>query len=60
VAADDRTSWISQLRKLAQLHNQGVLPDAAYAAAKQRILEQNKQPQPPGPTASSPAQPLVN
>ena len=47
-AADDHTSWISQLRQLAQLHNQGVLSDAAYAAAKERILEQEKQPQPPG------------
>jgi hypothetical protein len=52
VATDDQTSWISQLRKLAQLHDQGVLSDAAYAAAKQRILEQKKQPEPPGPTAS--------
>ena len=60
VAADDQTSWISQLRKLAQLHDQGVLSDAAYAAAKQRILEQNKQPEPPGPTASPPTQPPVN
>jgi hypothetical protein len=48
VAADDQTSWISQLRKLAQLHDQGVLSDPAYAAAKQRILEQKKQPEPPG------------
>jgi uncharacterized protein YbaR (Trm112 family) len=55
-AADDRISWISQLRQLAQLHNQGVLSDAAYAAAKRRILEQDKQPQPPGPT-SSPTRP---
>jgi hypothetical protein len=44
------------LHQLAQLHNQGVLSDAAYAAAKRRILEQDKQPQPPGP-ASSPAPP---
>ncbi len=44
VAADDQTSWISQLRKLAQLHDQGVLSDAAYAAAKQRLLDQQKQP----------------
>jgi hypothetical protein len=44
VAADDQTSWISQLHKLAQLHDQGVLSDAAFAAAKQRILERNKQP----------------
>jgi zinc-ribbon family/Short C-terminal domain len=57
VAADDQTSWISQLRKLAQLHDQGVLSDAAFAAAKQRILEQNKQPQPPGPTATPPTPP---
>ena len=42
-AADDPTSWISQLRQLAQLHNQGVLSDAAYAAAKRRILEQDEQ-----------------
>jgi hypothetical protein len=46
-AADDSTSWVSQLHQLAQLHNQGVLSDAAYAAAKERILEQQKQP-PPG------------
>jgi hypothetical protein len=45
---DDQPSWISQLHQLAQLHNQGVLSDADYAAAKQRILEQDKQqPQPP-------------
>jgi uncharacterized protein YbaR (Trm112 family) len=43
-AADDQTSWISQLRQLAQLHDQGVLSDAAYADAKRRILEQHKQP----------------
>jgi hypothetical protein len=59
VATDDQTSWISQLRNLARLHDQGVLSDAAYAAAKQRILEQG-QPQPPGPTASSPARPPGN
>jgi len=53
---DDHTSWISQLHQLAQLHHQGVLSDAAYAAAKERILKQEKQPQPPGP-ASSPTQP---
>jgi hypothetical protein len=39
-AADDQTSWISQLQKLAHLHDQGVLSDADYAAAKQRLLEQ--------------------
>jgi uncharacterized protein YbaR (Trm112 family) len=55
-AADDQTSWISQLRKLAQLHNQGVLSDAVYADAKRRILERTKQPQPPKP-ASSPNRP---
>ena len=55
-AADDQAPWISHLHQLAQLHSQGVLSDAAYAAAKRRILEQDKQPQPPGP-ASSPPQP---
>ena len=55
-AADDQTSWVSHLHQLAQLHSQGVLSDAAYAAAKRRILEQDKQPQPPGP-ASSPTGP---
>jgi hypothetical protein len=49
VAADDQTSWISQLRQLAQLHDRGVLSDAAYAAAKQRILREQTQPPPPGP-----------
>ena len=44
VAADDQASWLSQLDKLAQLHDQGVLSDADFAAAKQRILEQRKQP----------------
>jgi hypothetical protein len=48
VAADDQTSWIAQLHKLARLHDQGVLSDADFAAAKQRILEQKNQP--PGPT----------
>ena len=55
-AADDQTSWISHLHQLAQLHSQGVLSDAAYAAAKRRILEQDQRPQPPGP-ASSPTRP---
>ena len=40
VAANDQTSWVSQLHKLAELHDQGVLSDSAYAAAKQRVLEQ--------------------
>jgi zinc-ribbon family len=39
-AGDDETPWISQLRKLAQLHGQGVLSDAHYEAAKRRVLEQ--------------------
>jgi hypothetical protein len=39
-AADDEGSWISQLRKLADLHDQGVLSDADYEAAKRRVLEQ--------------------
>jgi Short C-terminal domain/zinc-ribbon family len=39
-AADDDGSWISQLRKLADLHDQGVLSDADYEAAKRRVLEQ--------------------
>jgi hypothetical protein len=37
------------LHQLAQLHQQGVLSDAAYAAAKQRILDYDEQPQPPDP-----------
>jgi zinc-ribbon family len=40
MSADDDTSWISQLRKLALLHDQGVLSDADYAAAKRRVIEQ--------------------
>ena len=39
-AAADETSWLSQLRKLAQLHEDGVLSDAHYEAAKRRILDQ--------------------
>jgi hypothetical protein len=54
LAGDDQVPWISQLHKLAQLHDQGVLSDDAYTAAKRRILQQNKQPPPPG-TESSPA-----
>jgi hypothetical protein len=34
------TSWISQLQRLAQLRDQGVLSDAQYEAAKRRVLEQ--------------------
>ena len=48
-AAGDQASWISQLRQLAQLHQQGVLSDDAYAAAKRHVLEQDNQPRPPGP-----------
>src|SRR5215510_1456811 len=33
-AAADETSWIAHLQKLAQLHDQGVLSDADYEAAK--------------------------
>jgi len=47
-AADDQASWIAHLHQLAQLHDQGVLSDADYAAAKQRILEQDQESQPPG------------
>jgi zinc-ribbon family/Short C-terminal domain len=39
VAADE-TSWITQLQRLAQLRDQGVLSDAQYQAAKRRVLEQ--------------------
>lgn len=39
-AADDEASWLSQLQKLAQLHDQGVLSDADYEAAKRRVLGQ--------------------
>jgi hypothetical protein len=45
-AGDDQESWISHLHKLAALHDQGVLSDAAFEAAKQRVLDQEK-PQPP-------------
>jgi len=39
-AGDNEAPWISQLRKLAELHDQGVLSDADYEAAKRRVLEQ--------------------
>jgi zinc-ribbon family len=39
-AAEDETSWIAQLRRLAQLHDQGVLSDDHYEAAKRRVLGQ--------------------
>src|SRR5215467_502888 len=38
--AGDEEAWISQLRKLAELHEQGVLSDADYEAAKRRVLGQ--------------------
>ena len=44
-AADDQAPWISHLHQLAQLHSQGVLSDDAYAAAKQRVLQQEREPQ---------------
>jgi len=53
-AADDQASWVSQLHQLAQLHKQGVLSDADYAAAKQRILERDQQSQPPGSASPPP------
>ena len=40
LAAADETSWLAQLRKLAQLHEEGVLSDAHYETAKRRILDQ--------------------
>jgi hypothetical protein len=39
-AAANETLWIAHLQKLAQLHDQGVLSDADYEAAKRRVLEQ--------------------
>src|SRR5215831_9706997 len=39
-AAGDETSWMAQLQKLAKLHEEGVLSDAHYESAKQRILDQ--------------------
>jgi zinc-ribbon family len=39
-AAEDDSSWLAQLRKLAQLHEEGVLSDAHYETAKRRILDQ--------------------
>ena len=39
-AAADDTSWMAQLQKLAKLHEEGVLSDAHYESAKQRILDQ--------------------
>ncbi len=39
-ASGGQASWTDQLRTLAALHDQGVLSDAQYEAAKQRVLEQ--------------------
>jgi len=39
-AAAGETSWMAQLQKLATLHEEGVLSDAAYESAKRRILDQ--------------------
>jgi uncharacterized protein YbaR (Trm112 family) len=47
--ANDQAPWISHLHQLAQLHDQGVLSDDAYEAAKRRLLRQDEQSQPPGP-----------
>jgi zinc-ribbon family len=55
-ATDQQTPWISHLHQLAQLHDQGVLSDAAFAAAKRRILQQDEQPRTPRPE-SSPGRP---
>jgi hypothetical protein len=41
--ADDEASWITQLQRLARLHDQGVLSDGQYEAAKRRVLEQKPQ-----------------
>jgi len=40
-AAGDQATWITQLRQLAQLHEQGVLSDAEYEAAKRHVLERD-------------------
>jgi uncharacterized protein YbaR (Trm112 family) len=39
-AADAESPWVSQLLTLTQLHDQGVLSDADYEAAKRRVLGQ--------------------
>jgi zinc-ribbon family/Short C-terminal domain len=48
-ATADQPSWISQLHQLAQLHDQGVLSDADYAAAKRRILDHDEPGSAPSP-----------
>ena len=42
-AAGSEPPWISHLRQLSQLHDQGVLSDADFEAAKKRVLEQEQQ-----------------
>jgi len=37
-AGQDETSWVAQLGQLSQLHDQGVLSDAEYEAAKRRLI----------------------
>jgi putative oligomerization/nucleic acid binding protein len=37
---DTTPTWLSQLRELAQLHDQGVLSDEQYEAAKRRAIQQ--------------------
>jgi putative oligomerization/nucleic acid binding protein len=39
-AGGDVPGWLSQLRELAQLHDQGVLSDEQYEAAKRRAIQQ--------------------
>jgi hypothetical protein len=39
-APGDVPPWLSQLRQLAQLHDQGVLSDDQYEAAKRRAIQQ--------------------
>lgn len=39
-AASDTPTWLSQLRELAQLRDQGVLSDEQYEAAKRRAIQQ--------------------
>lgn len=38
-ATGDTPPWLSQLRELAQLHDQGVLTDDQYEAAKRRAIQ---------------------
>jgi Short C-terminal domain len=42
-AEQDQAPWIAHLHQLAQLHDQGVLSDADFEAAKRRVLEQEQQ-----------------